>query len=153
MARKSGIWWHASRKCWYTSHGGKNQRLDPDKRTAELMWAKLVGKPLAKGDDLLVKQVLDDYLDWSEANHAESTHYRVRASVLSFAKSLPPALCIGELEPRHLSDWLDQLAARSVPRMGRSRSATTPVTTMPATCWRPSIGRAAPTSGGFATRH
>jgi integrase len=72
------------------------------------MWAKLVGKPLAKGDDLLVKQVLDDYLDWSEANHAESTHYRVRASVLSFAKSLPPALCIGELEPRHLSDWLDQ---------------------------------------------
>ncbi|MGD0043862.1 MAG: site-specific integrase [Isosphaeraceae bacterium] len=107
MARKSGIWWHKSRKCWYTSHGGKNQRLDPIKKTAEQMWAKLVGKPTAKGDELLVKQVLDEYLDWSEANHAASTHKRVRASNLSFAESLPATLTIGDLEPRHLTQWLD----------------------------------------------
>ena len=72
------------------------------------MWAKLVGKPTAKGDELLVKQVLDDYLDWSEANHADSTHKRIRASILSFADSLPPATCIGDLEPRHLTQWLDK---------------------------------------------
>ena len=34
MARKSGIWWHESRQCWYTSHGGKNQRLDPNKKAS-----------------------------------------------------------------------------------------------------------------------
>ena len=108
MARKSGIWWHESRQCWYTSHGGKNQRLDPNKKKAEHLWAKIAGKATAKGDDLMVKQVLDQYLDWSEANHAETTQKRVRASILSFAESLPPGLIIANLEPSHLTSWLDK---------------------------------------------
>jgi integrase len=112
--RKSGIWWHASRQCWYTSHGGKNQRLDPDQKKAEHLWAKIVGKPTAKGDDLMVKQVLDQYLDWSEANHAETTHKRVRASILSFAESLPPGLIIADLEPHHLTSWLDKRSPKKL---------------------------------------
>lgn len=112
MARKSGIWWNSERKCYYTCHGGKKQRLDPDKKTAELMWAKLVGKPAAKGDELMVKQVLDEYLDWSEVNHAPSTHGRIRASILSFADSLPPTLTVGDLEPRHLTLWIDARCPR-----------------------------------------
>jgi integrase len=114
MARKSGIWWHESRQCWYTSHGGKNQRLDPNKKKAEQMWAKIAGKATAKGDDLMVKQVLDYYLDWSEANHAETTHGRMRASILSFAESLPPGLIIANLEPHHLTSWLDKRCPKKI---------------------------------------
>ena len=108
MARKSGIWWNKERKCYYTWHGGKKHRLDPNSKKAEQLWAALVGKEMVKGDYLLVKQVLNEYLDWSEANHAKSTHKRVRASSLSFAGSLPPALLIGKLEPQHLTTWLDK---------------------------------------------
>ena len=79
MARKSGIWWNKERKCYYTWHGGKKHRLDPNSKKAEQLWAALVGKEMVKGDYLLVKQVLNEYLDWSEANHAKSTHKRVRA--------------------------------------------------------------------------
>jgi len=108
MARKSGIWWNSERKCYYTYHKGKRHRLDPNKKKAELMWAEVVGKPTAKGDELMVKQVLDEYLDWSEANHAPSTHAKRRAAILSFAESLPPCLCVGNLEPSHLTAWLDK---------------------------------------------
>jgi integrase len=76
------------------------------------MWAKLVGKPTAKGEDLMVKQVLDDYLDHSEVEHAASTHSRIRASVLSFANSLPPALTIADLGPLHLTQWIDARCPR-----------------------------------------
>ena len=108
MARKSGIWWHKSRKCWYTPHGGKNQRLDPNKKTAELMWAKLVGKPTAKGDELLVEQVLARLLGLERGKPCRQ-HAQAHPSVdLSFADSLPPATCIGDLEPRHLTQWLDK---------------------------------------------
>ncbi len=108
MARKAGIWWYKEKKCYYTFYKGKRRRLDPNKKKAEQEWAKLMGKAIAKGDDLMVKQLLDQYLDWSEANHSENTHRRVRASILSFADSLPPGVIIGNLEPHHLTSWLDK---------------------------------------------
>ncbi len=122
MARKAGIWWYKEKKCYYTFYKGKRRRLDPNKKKAEQEWAKLMGKAIAKGDDLMVKQLLDQYLDWSEANHSENTHRRVRASILSFAESLPPGVIIGNLEPHHLTVGSTNVIPRRSPR----RQSSTP---------------------------
>ena len=59
---------------------------------------------------MVVLNLLNLYLDWSEANHAKSTHKRVRASIKSFGDSLPPGLRINKLLPFHLTSWLDALS-------------------------------------------
>jgi integrase len=108
MARQSGIWWWKSRKCYYCWHNGRQRRLDANKTKATRMWAELIGRREAPGEDMMVLSLLNLYLDWSEANHAKSTHGRVRASVLSFGKSLPPGLRINKLLSFHLTTWLDE---------------------------------------------
>ena len=114
---------------------------------------QLVGKPMAKGDELLVKQVLDEYLDWSEANHAKSTHKRVRASILSFAgESLPPALAIGELRTPSPDHWLDKRYPKR-PKKDGSKAASDNTRHDIASDMLAAFNWAAgPTSGEFATR-
>jgi integrase len=108
MARQTGIWFWKSRKCYYTWFNGKQHRLDPNKNKAARIWAELVGKDEVPGHKMLVKNLLNAYLDWSELNHAKGTHKRIRPSLLSFGESLPPGLRVNKLLPRHLTEWIDQ---------------------------------------------
>jgi integrase len=82
--------------------------LDANKIKATRMWAELLGRRELPGEDMVVLHLLNLYLDWSEANHAKSTHKRVRASVLGFGRSLPPGLRVNKLLSLHLTAWLDE---------------------------------------------
>jgi hypothetical protein len=59
MARQSGIWWWKSRKSFYCWHKGRQRRLDPNKTKATRMWADLIGRNEALGQDMLVLNLLN----------------------------------------------------------------------------------------------
>ena len=71
MARQSGIWWWKSRNCYYCWHNGQQHRLDPNKAKATRKWAELIGRTESTGENMPVANLLNAYLDWSEANHAK----------------------------------------------------------------------------------
>ncbi len=107
MARDSGIWWWKARNCYFTWIKGKRKKLDPDIRKAKRMWAELVVRNEDPSGEMLVSNLINTYLDWSESNHTNCTHKRIRASLLSFGRSLPAGLRIHKLLPFHLTMWLD----------------------------------------------
>ena len=108
MARQTGIWWWEARKCYYTWLNGRQRRLDPNKSKALRVWAELVGKNETVGQNMPVSNLLNAYLDWSELNHAKGSHKQIRPLILSFGESLPPGLRVGQLLPKHLTEWIDK---------------------------------------------
>ena len=114
MARSLPSGGTKEKKCYYTYYRGKRHRLDPNKKKAEAQMGAANGQGGRQRRRPHGQAGLDQYLDWSEANHAETTHKRVRASILSFADSLPPGLIIANLEPHHLTSWLDKRRPKKI---------------------------------------
>ena len=108
MARQSGIWWWKSRNGYYVGTGVGSAGSIPNKTKATRMWAELIGRNEAPGAEMVVLNLLNLYLDWSEKNHSPRSHQRIRALVLSFGKSLPAGLRVNKLLPLHLTTWMDQ---------------------------------------------
>jgi integrase len=109
MARQPEMWWRKSKNCWYVKIGGVQKRLDPDEKKARQKFYKLLGeRPEDPSPTMLVSDLLARYLTWSEANHADTTHRRVKPSVESFSQSLRPGMRVNKLAALHLTEWLDK---------------------------------------------
>jgi integrase len=93
---------------WWTRKKGVWHFLGDKDSDARREFMRVHGSDEAPGHDLFVADVLDRYLIWSVANHADSTHYRIKLNVESFSKSLPPRMRLRRLLPLHLTEWLDK---------------------------------------------
>ena len=105
--RRSKPYFKTSHRCWYAKIDGRHYRLDPDKEKA---WAKfyqlMAGREALTGDSK-VAQLVNQYLDWSERNHAPNTYRWYTVFLLSFGQSLPRGLKLSKLKPFHVTHWVD----------------------------------------------
>jgi integrase len=106
MARQPKMWWRKSHKCWYVTHNGRKERLDPDKKTAQQMFYDLVGRndPSSNGP---VLDLLAAYLNWSKVNHKPTTFKWYKYACDSFGASLSEGFRVRDLRPYDLTKWLD----------------------------------------------
>ena len=123
MPRLPKPWWRESRKCWYVKINGKMTRLDPDEKKSTRMFLTLLrdSPQRSPSPTMLVTDLLERYLLWSEKNHSPKTHRRVKDTINSFAKSFKSPVRLHKLSPAHLSDWIDARCPRHPPEGAKSR--------------------------------
>jgi len=105
--RQPKPYWKASHRCWYVKIDYRHYRLDPDKEKAWQEYYKLMAGRAALTGDSKVAQLLNQYLDWSESNHAANTHRWYLMFILSFGQSMPRGLKLSRLKPFHVTRWVD----------------------------------------------
>jgi site-specific recombinase XerD len=101
-------YWKASHQCWYVKIDGQHKRLDPDEEKAWEEYHKLMAGRMELSPDSRVSELINQFLDWSERNHAAGTYRWYEIYLLAFGKSLPPGLKLSRLKPFHLTRWLDR---------------------------------------------
>jgi len=127
MPRLPKPWWRESRKCWYVKINGKMTRLDPDEKKSTRMFLTLLrdSPQRSPSPTMLVTDLLERYLLWSEKNHSPKTHRRVKDTINSFAKSFKSPVRLHKLSPAHLSDWIDARCPRHPPEGAKAVTDTT----------------------------
>lgn len=115
MPRLPKPWWREERQCWYVKINGKMTRLDPDEKKATQMFYNLLRENPDPSPRMLVVDLLDRYLVWSETSHSKATRKRVSASINSFAESVPAGLRVNKLLPSHLSQWITKRCPKRPP--------------------------------------
>ena len=108
MARPPKMYRRPDRDGWWTMKQGAWHSLGKKESEARQEFMRIHGNDEPPGRDLPVGDVLDRYLGWSEANHSDKTHYRIKLNVESFGQSFPPLMRVRKLLPLHLTDWLDK---------------------------------------------
>jgi site-specific recombinase XerD len=99
--------WKESHKCWYVQLRGKQHRLDPDREEAWKLYHQLMAGEMPVGSDRRVIVLIDQFLRWSQTNHAPDTFRFYRIYNQSFGKFIPARLKLQDLKPYHLTRWVD----------------------------------------------
>jgi len=105
--RQPKPYWKTSHRCWYVKIDGRHHRLDPDEKKAWDQYHKLMAGRVELTADNRVTDLINQFLDWSERNHAPETYRWYETFLLGFGKSLLPRLKLSKLKPFHLTRWLD----------------------------------------------
>ena len=109
MPRKPSMWWRESHGAWYTTIAGKQVRLDPDQKTAQKEFYRLMlGSPASPRPRLKVAELTDLWLEAAEC--ARST-YLVRQRFGQQWCNAFGRLHATELRPYHVSAWLARHAS------------------------------------------
>ncbi len=97
------------RACYSVQHGTKQLRLSADKDEEWRLWHELMAKPpeepkvITHGQNALVVVIIDQFLDWAEANSTPRTFKWRKENLQAFAKSSPPRMTVAELKPFHVT--------------------------------------------------
>lgn len=99
------------RKLWYVQRHGKQINLGRDENEAWRRYHELMAKPAEEAPKpppaaqaMLVVEVLDAFLVWSQANCSPRTDEWYVRHIQAFAKAIPRMLRVDELRPFHLTD-------------------------------------------------
>jgi integrase len=110
IGRKAGIWWRESESCWYTTHRGKQERLDPDKGRARLLFHRLKGEWPADSEEgeaaLTLGQVQALYLDYLKAECAPGSLATRSTYLEDFVNHIGADTEAATLRKHHLTSWL-----------------------------------------------
>jgi len=106
--RQPKPFWKKSHRCWYVKIDGIQHRLDPDEKKAWKLYYKMMSGTRIVGEDDPVVDVISQFMDWSEANHAPDTYRFYRVYNQSFLRSLPHTLKLRDLKPIHVTRWIDK---------------------------------------------
>ncbi len=108
MGRKSKPYWWEAKQGYYSKVNGKRYRLGDTKREAEEA-LKILQKAPAKVlvDSEAVASLFDSFLDWTQQNRAPKT-YRGYLDFCQSFKNKWPRLRIADLQPIHVTQWLDE---------------------------------------------
>jgi integrase len=125
------LWWEVSMqpwlrkqdKYWYVQIDGDKHKLGKDKEAAfdefhRLMRDRSNGVPLGNHT---VREILDDYWTWLQANRAATTCEKRQPILKSFGLSMPATLRVRDLRPYHVQRWLDQKCSKCGPTTRNTR--------------------------------
>ncbi len=103
-----------ARKAWFVQIDGRQFKLGQDRETAFTRYRELTGKPPRErprerplADDQVVV-IFDRFLAWVERHRAPRTYCFYKERLQSFAKTLQAGMCVSQLKPYHVQEWLDQ---------------------------------------------
>jgi integrase len=107
-------WWRKTNKAWYATIDGKQEllckaksksdRKGRDKADDELQ--KKLALRQSMGYDATIAGVLDQFLEWSQANQATNTYRGYEYLLQSFLDHVEVAF-VRQLKPIHITKWLD----------------------------------------------
>lgn len=109
MSREAQIWRWEARKSYYTTIGGKQYKLSPDRREANRLLKELkrslsVQTKAAAGS---LAGLIDDVLDWVEKNRSVSTYDAYSYRCQSFLDHVGD-IDISEVTPRLIHEWTNR---------------------------------------------
>ena len=104
--RVSKAYWKKSHKAYYceiTYESGRREsrRLAAEEKAADLERGKILTgleRQTLPSRDTPVRDLLDDFLNWSEANRSKKTYKWHRNFLSTLSKTLPPKLKVSELD-------------------------------------------------------
>lgn len=102
-----GPWLRSQNQTWYVQLGGRQVNLGKDKRAAFAEYHRLMGSSGAVFKDHLVREILDHYWTWLQANRSPETYKPRKPILVSFGQSIPPRLRVRQLQPFHVQRWID----------------------------------------------
>lgn len=109
MARPQSIWRRpAGTGHWYTSRGAKKVLIADKAMTKKEAWAIYCATySTPPANQILVRAVLDRFLDWTKKNRAIATYKWYRRFLTSFARSIQGGLMVAKLKKYMVTEWLD----------------------------------------------
>jgi integrase len=106
MPKRANVHYKKAHRCHYINIRGKAHRLDPDYDKSVELANELLHDT---GDDPLVTDVLQRFLERRHAKSAEGTKGFHRRAIDSFSSWLKgKRLTIDRLKPAHVNEWLDE---------------------------------------------
>ena len=107
MARPSKLWYWKARKSYFVTIDGKRHNLGSDKTQAEKAFHKLKAADAPPPASITVATLLDNFLQWVEANREASTAATYTTHLQSFLDSLPnQSIEVSRIRPMHVSAWM-----------------------------------------------
>jgi len=99
-------WLRKQNQTWYVQINGKQRPLGKDRDKAFAKYHELMhlGAPAA---DSTVRQVLDSYWRWAQANLAAETCKSRQGIIKAFGKSVSATLKAANLKAYHVQNWID----------------------------------------------
>jgi integrase len=95
-------------KTWYLQLGKRQIRLSQNKEEAFQKYHEIMLNQSAYTSTLTnVLEVLDHYLEWLQNNRAEGTYTKAKHYLTDFAKQISKTLKITNVQPYHLTQWVD----------------------------------------------
>ncbi len=107
MARQPKPWYRKDRKAWFVTIDGKRHNLGKNKAEAFDRFHQLMTKPKQRrvvSESL--PALIDLFLDWVQKNRAPDTYEWYQYRLERFAQRYPD-LCVGDLKPFHVQEWVD----------------------------------------------
>lgn len=126
--RQPQPYWKKSHACWYVNLDGKPVRLDPDKDKAWTIYHERIAGKREVSPDTLVLELIAAFLEWSQANSAESTCQQRKAHLQSFSAWLATRgkgkLKVRDLKPYHVEGWIADRFTKPKPKDSKERQTT-----------------------------
>lgn len=105
MPRRPSIWKRDGRDDWYTTIAGRQINLGPDRETAEREFHRLRARPTQAKNSLLVRELVDQYLDWAR-DQVKPVTWTTYNWYLERWNGYAGRLRARELKPLHVTAWL-----------------------------------------------
>jgi len=88
-------YWKVSHECWYVNFQGRTIRLHPDEKTAQDEYHKLMAGRKERGPDVLVAELILEFLKWSQRK-PQASNARVVPGLLP-CRFGPICVCMSRL--------------------------------------------------------
>ncbi|WP_437230218.1 tyrosine-type recombinase/integrase [Planctomicrobium sp. SH661] len=122
---KKPFYWKA-RKAWYVKDDSGSQiKLGSDREAAFKKYHQRMAGQIEAADDVKATEIIDQYLDWSEAHQAASTFKNYSYWLKSFSSHVK-GLSLRDLKPYHVARWLDKHGWTGSTGNGAVRAAVRP---------------------------
>lgn len=96
-------------KSWYVQIHGRQINLGRDKEQAWVKYRQIIAAPeTLEAHTTTVLSVFEQYLEWVQANRSSATYAAAQRYLTAFARTIPRTLVVAQLDPRHISAWMQQ---------------------------------------------
>ena len=107
--RQPKPYFRKQKQAWYVQIDGRQISLGRDEQAAWNRYHELMaGRADLASERATVAQLLETYLEWCSKNRAKGTYENSRLYCRHFVRSVGKQLRIGQLKPKHVTEWMDR---------------------------------------------